>query len=365
MRWKLLIAFGGGFTVVFALVATWILRFSTDTATERVTDTLRSVAEGGATTIEPAAFLALVDDPPPVVVGQTYPDDAGTLAGELVVAGSEYTADPRYWRHVNELADIRRTNPDASPYTFIEAADGSLRFVGSWGARGYPEMDVSPPDGGKLLQDIRAIVDADTEAYFRRGLTGTTEQPAYTDTLDTWISVYTPIRDRDGSVIGALGVDYPLSYVDEVRQRVARVLYPVLGLAYVGLLVMVAVLSRWLTGRLGRLSAATQRLADGDYDVDLTGAASAVFPDEMTALADAFVVMADKVGARERSLARQVQVLKVEIDEAKRKEAVEEITDSDFFADLTAKAAAMRARVKGQVTGSEVTASEVTARESP
>jgi hypothetical protein len=41
-----------------------------------------------------------------------------------------------------------------------------------------------------------------------------------------------------------------------------------------------------------------------------------------------------------------VQVLKVEIDEVKRQQAVAEITDSDFFADLTTKAADMRARVK-------------------
>ena len=51
-RWKLLIAFGGGFTLVFVLVAFWILRFSTDSATERVQDNLRGIAVGGATTID-------------------------------------------------------------------------------------------------------------------------------------------------------------------------------------------------------------------------------------------------------------------------------------------------------------------------
>jgi hypothetical protein len=41
-----------------------------------------------------------------------------------------------------------------------------------------------------------------------------------------------------------------------------------------------------------------------------------------------------------------VAVLKVEIDEAKRKKAVDEITDTDFFANLSQKAGAMRAKVK-------------------
>lgn len=50
---------------------------------------------------------------------------------------------------------------------------------------------------------------------------------------------------------------------------------------------------------------------------------------------------------RERTLTQTVQVLKVEIDEVRRRQAVVEIVDSDFFSDLTKKAGAMRAKVKG------------------
>ena len=67
----------------------------------------------------------------------------------------------------------------------------------------------------------------------------------------------------------------------------------------------------------------------------------------MTELANSFLVMTKKVGDRERTLTQTVQVLRVEIDEAKRKDAVSEIVDSDFFNDLTKKAGAMRAKVKG------------------
>jgi HAMP domain-containing protein len=346
MRWKLLIAFGLGFTVVFAAVAVWILRFSTDTATERVEETLRSISVGGATTIDTDAFLQLLEVDPTVVPGERYPDSSGYLAGSETDEQSEYLTDDRYWAHVKELADIRRTNPDASPYTFYAAPDGTVRFVGSWGALGYPRMMEDPPDGGKFMQDVLEIIDEPTLEYFRRGLVETTEQPAYVDALDTWISAYTPITTDDGTVIGAIGVDYPLSYVDEVRSRVLRVLYPVFGLAYLVLLVLVVYLSGWLTRRIGRIAAATQRMADGDYDVDLRSVARSVFPDEMTELASSFVIMSDKVDRRQRALVQQVQVLKVEIDETKRREAVEAITDSDFFASLSAKAGMMRAKVK-------------------
>jgi hypothetical protein len=56
--------------------------------------------------------------------------------------------------------------------------------------------------------------------------------------------------------------------------------------------------------------------------------------------------MTEKVGARERKLVAQVAVLKVEIDQKKRQQAVAEITDTDFFSELTAKADLMRAKVK-------------------
>lgn len=346
MRWKLLLAFGAGFTAVFVIVAWAILQFSTTTATDRVRDTLRGISTGGTLTIDVDAFVELKNLDLAPEIGAVYPDNAGFLAGTVATAESEYPTDERYWDHVAELAAIRRTNPEASPYSYALSADGLVRAVGSWGALGYPEIGIDQPDGFRFQQLVTEFIDDETLSYFTQGFVETTEQPAYSDTLDSWISVYSPITDSAGEVVGALGVDYPLSYVDEVRSRVLRVLYPVFGISYVVLLGLVVFLSSWLTRRLARLSAATARVADGDYDVDLTSAASARFSDEMTELADSFRVMTEKVGTRERTLVQQVQVLKVEIDEAKRQQAVAEITDTDFFLDLTAKASALRAKVK-------------------
>jgi hypothetical protein len=61
--------------------------------------------------------------------------------------------------------------------------------------------------------------------------------------------------------------------------------------------------------------------------------------------------MAEKVGARERSLTKEVQRLRVEIDQVKRQEAVEEITHTDFFEDLTGKADLLRAALKRRESG--------------
>ena len=116
--------------------------------------------------------------------------------------------------------------------------------------------------------------------------------------------------------------------------------------SYLILMGIVVWLSGWLTRRLGRLSAATRRVAEGDYDVDLSGATDSRFVDEMTDLAGVFKTMVAKVRIRERTLSNQVQVLKVEIDEQRRQQSVDEIVDSDFFAALTTKASSLRQKIR-------------------
>ncbi len=165
---------------------------------------------------------------------------------------------------------------------------------------------------------------------------------SYTDDFGEWISVYTPVTNSSGEVVGGLGVDYYYTYVSEVRGQVLATLLWVFVPSYVILMGIVVWLSGWLTRRLGRLSNASRLVADGDYEVDLTSATVGRFADEMTDLADVFKVMVAKVGSRERTLNKQVQVLKVEIDQQRRQQAVNEIVDSDFFTALTTKAAAMR-----------------------
>jgi len=347
MRWKLLIAFGLVFTAFFVVLAIWIVQFSTNSANSRLKDTLRSISEGGARALDVDALVALQTASLPITPGDVYPENSGTIAGTTLTNESLYPAAAAYWAHVNELANIRRTNPEASPYTYYVDGKGVVRAIGSWGALGYPNMGIDQPAGFRFQEDVTAVIDETTLGYFKAGFEGTTFQPAYTDALSRWISVYTPIRDSTGKVVGAIGVDYDMAYVGKVRRDVQRSLYPVFAVAYVLLLGLVFLLSGQFAKRISRLNSATRKVAEGNYEVDISSSAAAVFPDEMTELANSFLVMTKKVGERERTLTQTVQVLRVEIDEAKRRDAVSEIVDSDFFNDLTKKAGAMRAKVKG------------------
>jgi methyl-accepting chemotaxis protein len=113
------------------------------------------------------------------------------------------------------------------------------------------------------------------------------------------------------------------------------------------LFLLVFLVSRTLTRPIQGLTDAAERLGEGDYEQDLfkTGIAGR-FEDEIDKLARVFGIMADKVYQREQTLRRQVEALKIEIDETKRQKQVSEIAETDFFRELQAKARKMRSRQK-------------------
>lgn len=68
--------------------------------------------------------------------------------------------------------------------------------------------------------------------------------------------------------------------------------------------------------------------------------------DALGVLARAFIRMAAEVRAREVALRQQVRELSIEIDEARQTRKVAEITDSDYFRDLRARATELRRDVR-------------------
>lgn len=67
--------------------------------------------------------------------------------------------------------------------------------------------------------------------------------------------------------------------------------------------------------------------------------------DELGSLARVFAKMAGEVRRREEQLMRRVAELKIEIDQARKESQVSEITDSEYFRKLQAKASSLRRRI--------------------
>jgi len=329
MRWKLLLTFGGVFTVMFIFLALWILRFTTNQANDRLESQLALSTAGAAETLDPQLFQDLI----------TKVDVVKDASDE---SGYGYPTDPLYAESAKELLHINKMVTEALSYSYFrDPDDGRLYFAASSG------FLLEPRFGVKYRVPVDEIVDAFTLSLMEQGLEKTTAQPEYSDAFGSWISSYSPVFDAGGKSVGAIGVDYPKTYVDQVESEVKRNLYPILVISYLVLIGLVILISSRLVRPLKRLTAATARIAEGEYDLNVRSLVPTRFPDEMYSLAESFAQMAAKVDVREKTLTQEVQRLKVEIDHARRSEAVREITDSDSFTELLVKAAEMRRRMKG------------------
>ena len=328
MRWKLLIAFAGAFTLVFIVIAVWVMQITTANAYERLRTQLAGITTGGASTINPATFDRLVRTVPAV------PDPDNPM-------GLGYPDSPLYADVALDLFTINQIDNQAQPYSYFrDPADGELYFAASAGYYTRPQRGVT------YRVPARDVVTPATYLLMEQGLTELAEVEANTDDYGTWISAFAPISRADGRVVGAIGIDYPYGYVTEISNRVRQRLMVILAVMYLILLLLVVYVSSALVRPLKRLTSASKRIAAGEYDLDLQPIVQTRFPDEMAELASSFAQMAQQVAAREQSLTREVKRLRVEIDEAKRDAAVKEITESDFFADLTVKAKEMRRRMR-------------------
>ena len=161
------------------------------------------------------------------------------------------------------------------------------------------------------------------------------------------LEVVAPIVGDDGGrVLGATIVELPADRVQEAIRESLKLAGGVAAVVLaVGLLASVILASR-VTGPVSRLTAAATALERHAFEAEsLAGVTRR--PDELGHLARVFHRMALEVYAREQRLRREVQQLRLEIDEAKKVRQVAEITETEYFQGLRQRAQALRARSEG------------------
>ena len=317
LRVKLWLGFTLLFTVVFAVAFYWFYNFASATALQRIQEDLLTTLKGAAAGVDADQFIALSAEAQPRADG--------------------YTDAPQYWEHVKWLTLVHDLEPRAWIYTYVKgAAPGEILFIGSNGAVFTPPVGVKfresaiVPGASPIWRGLQEMVPKDNFA-------------PYQDQWGKWITAYTPIVNRQGTAVGGLGIDFQADYVYEVQQGIRQRVGIAFAVTYAVLFLMVYLISLTLTRPIIRLTSAAQRIAEGDYQQDVA-VGTPRFPDEISALAKVFALMAAKVYQREQTLRRQVAELKIEIDVTKRHQQVSEIVDTDFFQDLQARARVLRQR---------------------
>jgi len=353
LRWKLLIGFTLIFTVVFAIAFYWFYTFASGQALARIQQDLLDTLDGASQQVSGDVLLALVKEGQPNEQGEVWlavanaeeneTPDASTLReaaetnfGKATATG--FSDDPRYQQLMDELQAIHEIEPRAWPYIFVKAeGERQISYIIDLWAR----YDPSRATPFMFTRTSRRSYNGLNELT-RRLDDGGNFNP-YTDQFGQWVSAYRPINGVEG--VAAIGIDFEADYVYQVQEAIRNKVAIAFTVAYFALFVLVFLVSGALTKPIVKLTLAADAIGEDDYSQDFSALKSkGRFSDEIGKLVEVFAVMADKVRQREQSLKRQVEALKIEIDETKRKKQVSEIADSDFFRELQAKAREMRSK---------------------
>ncbi|NTW97837.1 MAG: HAMP domain-containing protein, partial [Oscillochloris sp.] len=159
-----------------------------------------------------------------------------------------------------------------------------------------------------------------------------------------------------GGVFGGLAIGAEMAEfhqaADQVSASIAtqrrgmefQMLLVILGTA-VGVVLVAVFVTRTISAPVRRLGQAAQALERGEMAEEILDSLQRRrIRDEVSDLASVFRGMAEQVIKRERTLKQQIVALNIQIDDQKKRQQVESITETDYFQSLRASAGNMRRR---------------------
>jgi len=321
IRLKLFIAFTLLITLVLGVAFFWLYNLFTDMATRTLRSEVTDILNADADSLNGDHIASLIATPQ-IDDSKNWPDNI---------------TDDRYWEVADWFDQIAAINPRAYPFVYYKDADGQVTVL----VDSVAVEDPTDPDGYQFGDQLQ--FDPQDGAFLLDGLEERTlDVDLYQDRSGVWVSGAEPIKDSSGKIVAALAVDVAANSVVENQLNLRSALLPIFGGTYLLLFLTAWLITAGMTRSIRALDKASRECAEGRYQV--AEVRSGFMYDEIVRFGLTFNQMIEKVHGREEKLRNQVQKLTIEIDEARRKKAVKDVTDSDFFRDLRSKASDMRQR---------------------
>jgi|GEM_PF-2404062 len=288
LRVKLLVGFTIVFSVVFAGTYYWIYTHTIAKVSQQIKDNLQAAAIGAAQTIDAEELLALYRE--------GVPNEDG------------FSDDPRYQRQLAWLDQIHQTLPYVWMFTLVQGNQPDTRRMGP--AAGPTEIiylvDVwARYDVNKSAKFLEPAMG--TPAHLRALETGSVEfRDLYQDRWGTWITVYSPIRDRNNRIVAVLGADIEADYILEMQKNIRDRFAIIFLLSYGFLSILIHIMTGVLIRPLTQLKINLEQVGEGNYNIDLSNISRKYFQDEISHLAYMFEQMTHHIYVRELLL-REVQ----------------------------------------------------------
>jgi hypothetical protein len=220
-----MIFISGGLLAVFTIVFAVTLNMVNNIMFKRIQESVVQTLEGSVKVIDTDNFSTLVN--------QYEPDPDNQIN------------DEGYNLHQDEILIIKDLFPQVETvYTYSPGSQpGEILFIGdSWredeakaNEASYFKEPYQFPQGVGYLEGLEQTV---------------APQDIYDDEWGTWVSGFTPIKDGENNVIGGLGVDISVEYLNEIQNQVLVSLIPpfaIISLLFLGM----TWISAWITRRGG------------------------------------------------------------------------------------------------------------------
>jgi HAMP domain-containing protein len=342
VRWLLIAGFIVQLTVIMAGIFYWFYQLATQQAISQVKRDLTQTVQTTALNVDIDELLSLSKEGEPNAAGVAWQEaEKGETArqtaleqfGPPLAAG--FSDDPRYQRLLNWLETIHKIEPRAWPYLWVNGeSTGEIIYVADLSARYNPQKSA-------LFLERQGNVEATTKLELSTDADGHLE--SYTDEWGEWYSAWIPLKDSSDQIIGAVGVDFVAGEVDQIQLTIRNIVLGTFAFSYIIMFLAVFLISRIITEPILALTRAANAVGEGDYEQDFTRLyGGKFFHNEIGALAHVFSLMVDKIQERVENLQQQVVNLRIEIDQAKRQNQVNEIINTDFFRELQARIKAER-----------------------
>ncbi|MBL8063232.1 MAG: HAMP domain-containing protein [Anaerolineales bacterium] len=341
VRWLLLISFSAMFTLVIAGIFYWFYDFSTKRTLEQISEDLTQTVQMAALNIDTDELLALYEEGQPNEAGLAW-ENAIFNGGDLEAVRAQYgqpqpngfSDDPRYQKLMDWLETVHGIEPRAWPYIWVnDTANQQAVYVADLSARYNPE---------KSTLFLEWFEDPDPYTQLTLSTNESGKLTSYEDPWGEWYSAWLPLTDSQGQIIGVVGIDFEAGEIRQVQASIRNTI--LMAFAFTYFIIFLAIF--WISGRITSpiisLTRAADAIGEGNYDLDIRNLFAGSIHNEVDTLARVFNVMLEKVRERVVKLQQQVTNLRIEIDEAKRKQQVEDIASSDFFRDLQTKASNFR-----------------------
>lgn len=251
LRTKLLIGFSMVFSIVFAGTFYWFYQFTTDKTLTRLQEDMEATLKGAAAGVNVDELMEL------------YADAINNP--EAFINEEGFSDDPRYLNQLKWFETVHSIEPRAWLYSYIIRREGDIFWTGQ-------KTDQPRSPEMVFLVDLWANHNPDNAAPFLTKV----EQPGrpiwavvndeiqinntiYTDEWGAWISAFAPLRDENGNVVAALGLDIEADYVLQVQEAIKnRVLFS-FGITYGVLFVLIYALSGILTRNLTKFTESAEK----------------------------------------------------------------------------------------------------------